>query len=85
MNRSGRQQASPITPCVSFPHHPLSDVLRNHAAALGEERVKELRATITKAQEAKSEIPSVKYQVFLTAGVERWKRSSAPPRRPRSS
>jgi type III restriction enzyme len=28
---------------------------------------------ITKSQEAKSDIASVKYQAFLTAGVERWK------------
>ncbi len=28
---------------------------------------------ITKAQEARSEIASVKYQAFLTAGVERWR------------
>ena len=28
---------------------------------------------VTKAQEAKSDIASVKYQAFLTAGVERWK------------
>jgi type III restriction enzyme len=28
---------------------------------------------VTKAQEAKSEIASVKYQAYLTAGVERWK------------
>ena len=32
---------------------------------------------IAKSQEAKSEIASVKYQAFLTAGVERWKECRA--------
>jgi type III restriction enzyme len=65
LSATPRFQKGTLFPWVIF-DYPLKQAILDNI-------VKRPVKGVTKAQEAKSEIASVKYQAYLTAGVERWK------------
>ncbi len=69
MSATPRYQKGTLFPWVIF-DYPLKQAILDNI-------VKRPVKGVTKAHEAKSDITTVKYQAFLTAGVERWKEYKA--------